>query len=117
MPVTGLSTILVRVSNMERALAFYSALLEQTPISTTDSWTSFLLPGGITLGLHSGGLQHEPGNDNAILGFAATDLVAIKTRLLALGARIVTDFHEVPGGRLIAVADPDGNVLQVIERG
>ena len=87
-----------------------------TPGTVSPYWSDFEI-GGIKIGLHppfvAGASRPEAG---WIVGFEVDDIASFKNSLEAAGVK-VGDYHEVPGGVIIDVPDPDDNPLQVIQHG
>jgi catechol 2,3-dioxygenase-like lactoylglutathione lyase family enzyme len=112
--VTGFDTIMVVPTEMERSARFYEAILGKPPQYASTHWTSFDL-GEINFALHhpyEGG--PNPGGGIVII-FRVPELKAFMDHLANLGVPH-GNVHEVPAGRLTEFRDPDGNVIQAIER-
>jgi predicted enzyme related to lactoylglutathione lyase len=110
------STMICQVTDMSRAVAFYRDVLGLPPTLVTPGWSQFDLE-GISLGLHpvyqgSSG----PGPGGWSLGLECESLKALAEKLSAAGHE-QSGPHDVPGGAVITFADPDGNPVQVIQRG
>jgi predicted enzyme related to lactoylglutathione lyase len=57
-------------------------------------------------------------DSGTIVGFGVRDVDASLASLKKAGADLVTDFpQEFPGGRFIAVRDPSGNVVELLQFG
>ncbi len=53
-----------------------------------------------------------------VIGIATDDVEAAAKRLKTMGADLITtEPQEFPGGRFIAVRDPAGNVVELLEFG
>lgn len=112
---------MVEVRDMDRAVAFYRDVLGFEIGYQSVHWTGMQI-GSATLGLHSlmgERAQHPeiPTVGGWILGYSVANLVELKVKLVEAGAKILQDFHDVPGGVVILFLDPDGNAVQVIQRG
>jgi predicted enzyme related to lactoylglutathione lyase len=58
------------------------------------------------------------GNSQGLyLELVVPDLAAVRERLHADGARLYQPRREAHQGRLITVEDPEGNLINVVERG
>jgi len=117
--ITGMGATWCQVNEMARSVMFYRDGLGLTLINESAWWTEFRVD-GVTIALHP---RLEPGDgplgENGrgwYLGFATTDLVAVRRSAIAHGG---TDlgFHDVPGGVILTVCDPDGNPVQIKQDG
>lgn len=104
------------VSNMERSLEFYRDVLGFHPTVTNEHWTLLNVPGGTTMALHAGGAEKEPGNANSIPVFSIESVKKAKGELEGKGVRVLGDPREVPGGLTLDITDPDGNMIQLLQR-
>lgn len=112
-PVGVLNHIGIDVADLDRAEAFYSALLGIERRSTWDQYLLFEpLPSGLSVYL-----QQVPDKKTAKtrihVDLTVSDVMAALARVEALGGRGVTDYVE-PGEDLAVVADPDGNEFCLI---
>ena len=118
-------TMLKRVDNthywtkaMDASVAFYRDVLGLNfRVRSGDDWAEFDA-GGTTIALHGTYEGHAPPTDGATVVFEVDDL---ESEMRALGGRGVAfegEVNEVPGyGRFVSFRDPDGNLLQMFERG
>lgn len=118
--IDGLHTTWCQVSNMDRSVAFYRDLLGLKAGYISPYWSSFDLGNG-QIGLHPM-LEDstEPlgiPNKGWMLGLKTPDIRHLRNTLEHAGANIIGDYHAVPGGVVLTVADPDGNAMQIIEMG
>lgn len=100
--------VMVPVSGMPRAIAFYSDALGFTTRATNadDTWAE-LSSDAAALGLHLGG---QPGADTG-LGLIVTDLAATCREVLRHGGRVIDGAqHET----VVTISDPDGNLLRLM---
>ena len=99
---------IVYVTNMDRAIAWYSILLAGSPTVASEQWTTFELGGG-TLALH---LTAEA----LPAGSVELSLVS-EERLEAVAERAspTAEIEQQPFGRSLVVVDPDGTNIQVNE--
>jgi predicted enzyme related to lactoylglutathione lyase len=109
------ANLTVMVSDMQRAVAFYSETLgfERGP-QYGDEWAE-IRANGVTIGLHPGGKRPvAPHHRHLSIGLRVDDLDAAVKRLEADGVQ----FTQAPidrGSRLAYFTDPDGNPLYLIE--
>ena len=105
----GIKTVLVPVSDLERAKAAYTALLGQAPQTDGPYYVGFDVAGQHIGLLPGGGPQHLT---SPVAYWQVPDLEATLTEITAAGATVKDPANNVGGGRLVAtVTDPDGNVL------
>lgn len=103
------------VTDMKRAVAFYSDVLGLKPGTQSPYWSDFHV-GQHRIGLHPFAPEPTP-KGGWRLGLLADDLKALRQRLEAAGATILDDYHETPQGVVLTFADPDGNPIQALQRG
>ncbi|HKI02790.1 MAG TPA: VOC family protein [Thermoanaerobaculia bacterium] len=114
-PFLGLRTAIYYVNDLEKAKAWYSAVLETAPYFDEPFYVGFSV-GGFELGLHPSGEGSQPGAGGVETYWGVTDADAALARLLGLGAREHKGVQDVGGGiRVASVLDPFGNVLGIIE--
>ena len=114
-PVGALNHVGIDVADLERAEAFYSAVLG---VKRHSAWNQYLefepLPSGLTVYL-----QRVPdkktGKTRVHIDLTVPDVPAALERVEALGGRALRDFAE-PGENLAVVADPDGNEFCLIKK-
>ncbi len=109
-PVGTLTHVGIDVADIERAEAFYSALLGVQRGSAWDQYLAFQpLLGGLTVYLQRVP-EKKTSKTRVHMDLTVPDVQAALVRVEALGGRAVMDFVE-PGENLAVVADPDGNEL------
>lgn len=119
-----MSSIRYFVSDVDRAVAFYTQHLEFKVGQQFGPAIAIISGHGLTL-LLSGppssaarpmpdGRQPEPGGWNRIM-IDVDDLDADVARLKKAGVKFRNDIVTGPGGRQILVEDPDGNVVELFE--
>ena len=79
-------------------------------------WTSFPI-GETDLALHPPFGESAPSGSGWTIGLEVSDIAAVKESLIAHGAEIELDYHDVPRGVILGFKDPDGNSLQAIQNG
>lgn len=112
--IQGLRTVIYRVSDIEQAKEWYSAVLGQAPYFDQPFYVGFNV-GGFELGL-------DPNADGSMAGggvvayWGVADAEAAYQRLLELGAAERSAVQDVGDGiRVATVSDPFGNAFGIIE--
>jgi len=109
----GIKTVLHPVSDLEKSKAVYSALLGIEPQTDSSYYVGFDAEGQ-QIGLVPGG--GPQGMTSPVAYWHVADIEAKLAEVTAAGATVKEPAHEVGGGRLVAtVADPDGNVLGLLQ--
>lgn len=109
----GIKTVLHPVSDLASAKAVYSALLGVAPQTDSDYYVGFDVEGQ-HIGLVPGG--GPQGMTSPVAYWHVPDISAKLAEVEAAGATVKEPAHDVGGGRLVAtVADPDGNVLGLLQ--
>ena len=107
-PVGTLTHVGIDVADLDRAEAFYSALLGVERASAWDQYLAFEpLPGGLTVYLQRVP-EKKTSKTRVHIDLTVPDVLAALARVEALGGTAVRDFVE-PGEDLAVIADPDGN--------
>ena len=98
----------IDVSDLERAAAFYTAVLG---LERASGWNQYLtfkpLPNGLTLYLQKVP-ERKTSKTRVHVDLTVHDVQAARARIEALGGRTLADFVE-PSESFAVVADPDGN--------
>lgn len=116
--ITGIHTILVQSSDMDRSVAFYRDVLELVPGYASPYWSEFSL-GSQRLGIHpvmGSGPMGRP-MTGSIVGVATLDILSLWTRLKAAGTWVSDSLHDTPSGVVLDFCDPDGACFQAIQVG
>lgn len=119
MTAVGIQLGWIVVKDLKTAIDFYTKIVgltlqEQDP---KYGWAELSGPQGARLGL----AQENPHMDqkagaNAIMTVTVSDLEEARLHFLKRGAKLMGDVVEVPGHvKMQTFADPDGNVLQIVE--
>ena len=109
----GAKTLLHPVSDVEKAKPIYAALLGTAP-QTDDPYYVGFESEGQHIGLVPGG--GPQGMTSPVAYWHVPDIEAKLAEVTAAGATVREPAHDVGGGRLVAtVADPDGNVLGLLQ--
>src|SRR4051812_49399023 len=111
--VQGIKTVLLPVSDVEKAKAAYTALLGVAPQADSPHYVGFDVAGQHIGLLPGGGPQ---GMTSPVAYWHVDDIEAKLAEGTAAGATIKDPAKEEGGGRVVAsVIDPDGNVLALIQ--
>ena len=120
--INGIQDVFYFVKDMGRSVDFYRAVFNRDPSSRTDHWTVFDLD-GVRFALHwtggadvpvlDGGAHGSPAGATVTLRVA--DIDATVAHLNALGVRWLADVQHNPWGSLATFADPDGNILKLMQ--
>jgi predicted enzyme related to lactoylglutathione lyase len=109
----GIKTVLHPVSDLTAAKAVYTALLGVEPQADADYYVGYDVEGQ-HIGLVPGG--GPQGMTSPVAFWQVQDIEAKLAELTAAGATVKEAAHGVGGGRMVAtVADPDGNVLGLLQ--
>ena len=109
----GIKTVLHPVSDLATAKAVYAALLGVPP-QTDESYYVGFEAAGQHIGLVPGG--GPQGMTSSVAYWHVADIEAKLAKVTAAGAIVKEPAHDVGGGRLVTtVADPDGNVLGLLQ--
>lgn len=118
--ILGVQDIYYNVTDMKRALVFYTEGLGMTVHDTDEHWSS-LECHGMRIGLH--GTEGTPvpeiprdshgAHAGATLTLKSDDIAADRANLERMGAKILGE-ADAPWGHMLAFEDPDGNVLKLM---
>jgi predicted enzyme related to lactoylglutathione lyase len=109
----GVKTLLHPVTDLEAAKPVYAALLGMEPTSDAQYYVGFEAAGQ-QIGLVPNGAQQ--GMTSPVAYWHVSDIEGKLAEVTAAGATVKEQPHEVGGGRRVAsFADPDGNVLGLIQ--
>jgi predicted enzyme related to lactoylglutathione lyase len=109
----GVKTLLHPVSDLAAAKAVYAALLGVQPQTDEPYYVGFEAEGQQIGLVPNGGPQ---GMTSPVAYWHVPDIGAKLAEVTAAGATLKEPAHDVGGGRLVAtVADPDGNVLGLLQ--
>lgn len=104
---------IIYTTDMERAVAWYSRVLDAHPGYSSDVWTSIPV-GGATLGIHL--VDDRPDGSNVALSLVTDEaLDSLAERLAGAGIEIERPIQDEPFGRSLVVRDPDGSPIQINE--
>jgi predicted enzyme related to lactoylglutathione lyase len=109
----GVKTLLHPVTDLEKAKPVYAALLGVQPAHDADYYVGFEAEGQ-HIGLVPNGAQQ--GMASPVAYWHVPDIEAKLAEVTAAGATLKDPVRDVGGGRLVAtIADPDGNVLGLLQ--
>jgi len=108
------SNLLLGTENPEPLVAFYTKVLG-TPTMEEGGFTGWGDGGAFfSIGQHSEVHGKNADSARAIWFFETTDVKGEFDRIKGLGALVIKEPYEMPGGFLLAtLADPDGNYFQL----
>ncbi|MEU4160123.1 VOC family protein [Actinoplanes sp. NPDC026670] len=105
----GIKTVLHPVTDLEKAKAVYTALLDTPPSADSPYYVGYDVAGQ-HIGLVPGGPKQT------VAYWHVSDIDAKLAELTAAGATVAEAPKEVgPGRRVATVTDPDGNVLGLLQ--
>lgn len=112
-PTIGLLDMMqTAAEDVGAVVRFYSEVLGATVEVEGEQWSQLRI-GGISLGIH-----RKPATVEAWMpSFRVPEIAAVKAALEAAGTPILRDYHDIPGGVVLAFADPAGNPVQVVQLG
>jgi predicted enzyme related to lactoylglutathione lyase len=118
--VQSVTTVICQTSDMDRSVAFYRDVLGLTPGHVSPHWSDFVV-GSVRIGIHppfeSASPPYSVPKKGWVLGLKVSDVAAVRERAIAAGLKVADDYHEIPGGVLIDLEDPDGHPIQAIQTG
>ena len=114
-PVGALYHIGIDVADLDRAEAFYSALLGVKRQAAWNQYLSFQpLPNGLVVYLQRVP-EAKTSKSRVHVDLTVPDVLAALAKVEALGGRALSDYGE-PNQVLAVVADPDGNEFCLMHR-
>ena len=112
-PTEGIKIVLHPVTDLAAAKPVYTALLGMPPQNDESYYVGYEAAGQ-HIGLVPGG--GPQGMTSPVAYWHVADIEAKLAEVTAAGATVKEPAHDVGGGRLVAtVADPDGNVLGLLQ--
>lgn len=112
--IQGLRTAVYKVSDLEKAKAWYSRMLGIDPYFDEPFYVGYSI-GGYELGLDPDMDGVTSGNSVGIY-WGVADAAVSYAELTAKGAQVDAEPHDVGGGIIVAsVIDPFGNVFGIIQ--
>ena len=112
----NLSNLMVYISDMPRAIGFYQTVLGTPPASQSPGWSQWDLGGGISLGLHPMKGERAKPAPGWTPSFRVVDLKSAGQAAVSAGGTAM-GYHDIPGGVILSVLDPDGNQMDLQQDG
>lgn len=114
MRITGVDTVFVKVTDLDRAVAWYGKALGLAPGPRHGDWQIMSIDGAVNFALHR--FDDHPGGVNAVIALGVDDLDAAIDQAVARGVQPVDpDVTDTGPKRFTTFADPDGNHIQLIQ--
>ncbi len=111
--VTGVATVWLPVTDMQRAIDFYSGTLGLKATQQEPEWAE-LEADGLKIGLNAREEETPGGEGGAVVAFTPdTELEQAVEELGGKGVEFTDGISEHPWGRIATFHDPDGNALQL----
>lgn len=119
--ITGIQDIYYNVTDVQRAIAFYTEALQMTLKFSHEGWTA-LNCHGISVGLHPtepGEQIQKVGRDShgafgqATLTLKSDNVPQDRDRIIKCGGKILGE-DDAPWGHMLVFEDLDGNVLKLM---
>ena len=111
MMLTGISMVLIFVTDVGESVKWYAATLELPVLHQDDGFAS-LGVGDQRLGLHSGGSSEVKAGSTPV--FKVNDYPSGKATLESRGCEFYFE-NETPNAVFGSFRDPDGNALQIMQ--
>ncbi len=113
--VKGLATVIYRVTDVDRAKAWYANAFQQQPYFDEPFYVGFNIA-GYELGLDPNAEGAPSGQGGSVAYWLVDDIEAAVRHFIDAGATVVSASQDVGGGIKVAtVADPFGNPIGLIE--
>jgi predicted enzyme related to lactoylglutathione lyase len=113
--VKGLATVIYRVTDVDRAKAWYANAFQQQPYFDEPFYVGFNIA-GYELGLDPNAEGAPPGRGGSVAYWLVDDIEAAVRHFIDAGATVASASQDVGGGITVAtVADPFGNPIGLIE--
>jgi predicted enzyme related to lactoylglutathione lyase len=111
--VSNIQTVLYPVSDIDQAKKLYSVLVDSDPYMDEPYYVGWN-PDGQDIGLDPHG--QSKGMTGPVAYWHVADIKATLVALVEAGATEKDEIRDVGGGKLVAtVADPDGNVIGILQ--
>lgn len=109
-----IDNVLYPVGDLEAAKRVYTALVGADPMADSPYYVGYDVA-GVQLGLVPAGGPQSP--STPVATWSTPDVAAAVEALVAAGATLVQEPHDVGGGALVAtLTDADGNTINLISR-
>lgn len=111
----GLGSFIVHVTDLDRAKRWYSDMLQLTPYFDEPFYVGFNV-GGYELGLDPDCSAVRAGAGGAVAYWRVDNIMEAVTQFESHGARVIVAVESVGSAVKVAtMADPDGNLIGLIE--
>lgn len=113
-----MTVVTVFVSNMDRAVQFYTEVLGmKVEYRFGNDWTSLKTDDGVTVGLHPASKESPAGRKGSItIGFEVSESIEKAVNSMkAKGVRFVSPIVDDKEIKAAHFEDPDGNEMYVVE--
>jgi predicted enzyme related to lactoylglutathione lyase len=111
----GLRTVVYKVSDLDRAKAWYAETFDAAPYFDMPFYVGFNI-GGFELGLDPDVAKQPPGPGGSVAYWGVRDLKAFVAILGTRGIALKSPIQDVGEGILVAsIEDPFGNTIGLIE--
>lgn len=114
MHIQGINVVFYWVTDLDRATAFYRDVLGLAPGPRFGDWQEFFIDGSTRFAIHGGGKAVE--RPTAQISFTVADLDEAIDHMRAQGSEPLGAVTNTGTNRFADFADPDGNVLQLLEQ-
>lgn len=116
MKTRGVDFVLYNVSDLKRSIAFYRDVLGLPMIGDPgDTWAEFDA-GNVTIDIGTFSFDPKAKGGNASVALSVDDVKASVDELRAQGVKILYEMYETPVCFGAAIADPDGNRIDLHHR-
>jgi predicted enzyme related to lactoylglutathione lyase len=113
--VKGLATVIFRVTDVDRAKAWYANAFQQQPYFDEPFYVGFNIA-GYELGLDPSPAGGSPGRGGSVAYWRVDDIERAVTHFVDAGAALASPVQDVGDGIKVAtVTDPFGNPVGLIE--
>jgi len=113
--IQGLGTVIYRVTDLDRAKAWYARAFQQAPYFDQPFYVGFSI-GGYELGLDPDPSGRKTGPGGSVAYWRVPTINDAVRHFVACGATLVAPAQEVGEGIKVAtVSDPFGNLIGLIE--
>jgi predicted enzyme related to lactoylglutathione lyase len=116
MAITRIAYFVYFVTDMDRAVQFYTEVLGLPVEANRGAWVQFKVEGG-TFALHQSeeGAGNNAAESGGIVGFAVDDIDAYAALLKEKNVAFHGEIRQERFGKLLNILDPDGNIINLYE--
>jgi predicted enzyme related to lactoylglutathione lyase len=111
--IDSISAVWLPVTDMDRSVSFYRDKLGLDVVKREGGWAE-VTAGDQIIGLNDA--ESPAGDGGAVIAFHADDIETTVSELRDRGVDFQDEISDHPWGKIVPFADPDGNILQIIER-